>query len=221
MRRVQSQRGNKGRRWAGKPSILEHQNVSRRIRKPTWNSRAVPDEISQNRGAMGWEHDPQGGEWRARFLEGGFFIAAGLSSVVKNGMDHLFGLVKEGREVIENAAIPPLRVGFSEKNETLSQDRVEPALEAGYDAGYDEGMQVDWLTEPEEELPSGESQLALADLPPFSSEQSLPESDILRHSIEWSKMDSQDQEEFGLDEGELEDQAGRLRSMFSNRPPQN
>ena len=211
-RRVQTRRGIKGRHWAGKPSILENQNVSRRTRKTPLVVDAPQKEHTHIGNTNGWGTEYQSGEWRDRFLEGGFFLAAGLSSVVKNGVDHVVSWVKGGREAVESVAIPQIKFGLPDKNESLSPDRVEPELEPG----YDEGQNGEWLLDSEKIQPD---QIAadLAQLQQLPDEPSIPAAELIRDSFEWSKMDSQDQEEFGLGEEELDDQAGALRSLFSNR----
>jgi hypothetical protein len=213
VRRDRSRRSLKGRPWVGKPSILENQTVHRRNKKAAWRTDPVSDGFSNlKNAATGWGADDHGGEWRSRFLEGGFFIAAGLSDVIKNGMDHLLCLVKGGREAVESVNIPPLGSILPDKNEPLYPDRVEPDLEPG----YDEERNSEWLLN-SEEIPVDEDLASQSELQQFSEEPLMPDSKELRESFEWSKMDSQDQEEFGLGDEELEDQAGALRSMFSNR----
>jgi hypothetical protein len=211
-RRDQLKRAVKGRRWAGKASILENQNVHRRNKKTGWSPIATQKEQANSRVDAGWGGESQSGEWRARFLEGGFIIAAGLSDVVKNGMDHLLGLMRGGRDAVENVSIPPINFKLSNENDSLASDRVEPELEPG----YDEGQNGEWLLDSEKIQPD---QIAadLAQLQQLPDEPSIPAAELIRDSFEWSKMDSQDQEEFGLGEEELDDQAGALRSLFSNR----
>jgi hypothetical protein len=202
----QGRRGVQGRRWAGKASVLDNQKVQKR-KKASWGATGpVSEDKASLRGAANWGTEDHSGEWRSRFLEGGFFLAAGLSNVVKNGVDHLVGWVKGGCEAVENVSIPPLGLGLSDDIESLTSDRVEPDLESG----YDEAQGADWLLNHEE------TQIDDSLTSPDDAMLS-PDHDILRDNIEWSKMHSQDQEESGLEEDELYDQAGALRSMFSNR----
>jgi hypothetical protein len=211
-RRDRNNRGVKGRQWGGKPSILDNQNVSRRNKKSSWGAKSLSNNQAGGRIDPGWGGDPHGGEWRTRFLEGSFVIAAGISNVVKNGVDQLTDWVKGGRQAVENVSIPPLKFAQPDQNDSLSPDRVEPEMEPGYDGG---GVEV-WQQDPGEDQ-IDENLMLPEDFQPLSDQKPVTASDLLRDNFEWSKMDSQDQEELGLDEEELVDQAGALRSMFSNR----
>jgi hypothetical protein len=210
-KRKRTRLGNRGRSWAGKPSILENQQVQRRNKKAPWGGNKVSEPKPHLRSGGNWGMESHGGEWRTRFLEGGFVVASGLSNVIKNGVDHLFNWVKGGQEVVENIVSQPLKSNFFDESGDISADRVEPELEPGYDMDQNN----DWLQK-SEETQIGVSQVTPGEFLPFANEQQGANSNT-RDDIEWSKMDSQDQEEFGLDQGELEDQAGALRSMFSNR----
>ena len=212
MRRSQSQRGLKGRRWDGKPSILDNQHVNRRKKKPIWMSNPLPEKKRQNvEYVPGLGSEAYSGEWRARLLDGGFFLAAGLSNVVKNGVDHLVSWVRGGREVVENVQIPQIKLDFLAGEESNQHDRVEPELEPRYDT--DEN--AEWLLEIAASHEN--SQESPVDMVQEPDAKPVTVSDLLRNNFEWSKMDSQDQEEVGLEDEILEDQAGALRSMFSNR----
>ncbi|MBF0447234.1 MAG: hypothetical protein HQL67_03440 [Magnetococcales bacterium] len=221
-RGAQAQRGLRGRPWAGKPSILENQNVCRRDRKSTLAANpSVQNRPRQAKPDQWGGVDPNNSEWRTRFLEGGFVIAAGLSDLVRNTMTHMVELVRGGREVIENVSQAQSKMSPSEKNGLFSSSRVEPDL----GAGFLEPQSSEWSTALESGEYSDFSSMNRGftgfgiDQPEF--EELLPNHpDKIRHTIEWSKMDSQDQEEVGLEEDELYDQAGALRSMFSNRSPE-
>lgn len=211
-RRDDGRRNVKGRRWAGKPSILENQNVSRRHKKNVWSDRLNQNASARDKQAADWGLDDQSGEWRTRFLEGGFILASGLSNVVRNGMDYLSDWVKGGRETEEQVAIPPLEFGQEGQERVFLPERVEPEVESE----YNEGVEVTW--------PSGRSDVVLTQEVcgeydreiPSDAERAVSPPDQLRDNIEWNKINAQDQEELGLGPDELEDQAGALRSMFSN-----
>ncbi len=208
-----SRHGAKGRPWAGKPSVLANQNVKRRNKKVVFKGGGVNDTRARLKGASSWMPESQGGEWRSRFLEGGFFLAAGLSNVVKNGVDHLTGWVKGGREAVENVSIPPLKFGQGDERESHDVDRVEPEMA---DACESENHYEEWSANPSEVV--AEAGMELHDrLEDCIQPSDVTDVDPLRDNIEWHKMHSQEEEEFGLGADELEDQAGALRNMFSNR----
>ncbi|MBF0382875.1 MAG: hypothetical protein HQL69_17780 [Magnetococcales bacterium] len=202
---------NRGRSWAGKPSILKNQQVNRRNKKAVWSGAKAAEPKSNLRSGDSWGTQSYGGEWRTRFLEGGFVVASGLSNMIKSGIDNIFNWFQGGRQAVENAVSQPLRSNFFDDGGDISADRVEPELDPGYDVTQSGYWQQDL-----EETHIVESHVTPGEFLPLANEQQAASSANFRDSIEWNKMDSQDQEESGLDQGELEDQAGALRSMFSN-----
>ncbi|MBF0357391.1 MAG: hypothetical protein HQL70_02215 [Magnetococcales bacterium] len=211
-KRKQSKLNSRGRQWAGKPSILENQHVQRRNKKSGWSGGSHTEFKSGMRSASSWGSEPKGGEWRTRFLEGGFVIAAGLSDVIKNGVGYLFSLVGVGQRGDDDSVVMPGKINLFDENGSILSDRVEPELEPGYDTDQNR----EWL-QSSAEAQTDTTLVSPGEFLPLSVEQPLSNSDLLWDNIEWSKMNSQDQQEIGLGEDELEDQAGALRSMFSNR----
>jgi hypothetical protein len=213
-KRKRGQLSSKGRQWAGKPSILENQHVQRRNKKNGWKGGSHTEHQSSLRNASNWGSEPKGGEWRTRFLEGGFVIAAGLSDVIKNGVGYLFSLVGGDQREIDDATNMPGKINLFDENGSISSDRVEPEVEPGYDTDQN----GEWLRN-SAETQTDISLVSPGEFLPLSVEQPLSNSDLLWDNIESSKMNSQDQQEVGLGDDELEDQAGALRSMFLNRDP--
>ncbi|MBF0428170.1 MAG: hypothetical protein HQL94_04545 [Magnetococcales bacterium] len=175
----------------GRPSVLAQQKVERRVRKKTQESvceertpcvREVP-----RRRAVALSVHPLG----MRLLEGGVVLAAGISLIVKNGISHLAGWIRDGRERVS---------GSDEEKYASWEEDVGEESEEGIWEGGDVERTGNGVTK---SLRVAEN---LSMLPP------LP----LREEVEFNKVQLLDAEEDGLPEEELDDQAGALRARLSD-----
>lgn len=196
-RRISALSKNEGRRRPVKPSVLDNQRVQPRVRNKLVSKKTesnTPRLFSRRSGAA-YQYFARGA------LEKAFLLLAGLSIVIKSGLDFLVDLLLSGRELFVRMKSDDYT--FDEE-EMPEGDRLEPEMDPELDLGADS------VLEPNIDLGTY-----------FENEKSEEDvnwdsrSEVPREDIERSKMTVLENEEEDLPDELLEDQAGALRSLFS------
>lgn len=209
--RITPERGSE--RLGGRPSVLSNQRVLRRSRKLSdgrletvrADRMQVAKEMTRRR--FGASSHPFG----VRLLEGGVFLAAGISLIVKNGIGHIAGWIRDGREMVSGSDAALGYAWAGEENEEGiwdgddGKENSQYATESGWGSDHPESNASDSLVAGSD-LYNKEPDLGFSLVPEAS----------LREEVEIKKVNRLDAEEDGLPAEELDDQAGALRAMFSD-----
>ncbi|MBF0189950.1 MAG: hypothetical protein HQL99_02245 [Magnetococcales bacterium] len=186
-------------------SILANQNIQPRIpgklqglrSEITRNEqRSQTREAVRRRAGVTSANPPIG----VRLFEEGVVIAAGLSLIVKNGISHIAGWIRDGRELVsgygQSRPRPWEREMVEESEEEIWRDEGQTPQGGGLRL-IGRPLEDDFRTEESESL---------------GDHTESP----LRHEVERNKIHSLDAEEEGLSEEQLEDQAGALRARLND-----
>ncbi|MBF0369765.1 MAG: hypothetical protein HQL52_09940 [Magnetococcales bacterium] len=198
MRAVSGPKVGEGRRRSVKSGLLENQKIAKRVRKTplatakaprtTTNTKEAPPAARRAAAPRPTTAPTSRFPWN-RVLEGGFFVVAGLAMGVQKIFSILGGWLRGGYEEIEDLWKSRGNTSIEESGE-----RMEPELEMA----EAERLEPDLGMEEEEEWEGG--------------------FEPLKEDIESAKMAVLDEEEVGLPQEELEDQAARLRAMLTDSP---
>ncbi|MBF0271349.1 MAG: hypothetical protein HQL98_04605 [Magnetococcales bacterium] len=186
----------------GRPSILANQNIQPKKGNRLQEIHLAASRVERSQGRDAVRRRPvvtsPSQPIGVRLFEEGVVIAAGLSLIVKNGISHIAGWIRDGRELVSG----------------YGQSRSQP---------WDREM----VEEPEEEIWRDDAQTmqggALRLIGRPAEDDSLPDESEslcdatespLRQEVERNKVQSLDAEEQGLSEEQLEDQAGALRARL-------
>ncbi len=196
----------------GRPSILDNQKIERK--SPGRLQNIQPETGRTERSTVMRESvrrrptvatNPFG----VRLLEEGVVLAAGLSLILKNGIGHIAGWIRDGREKVSGFGSGP-RPWDHEALDARPWDPEEPV---------EEGDEPIWRGEMEtmDAMPVRMIGRAIP-RDSFQEEESDDASleSPLRQEVERNKVQKLDAEEDGLPDELLEDQAGALRARLTD-----
>ncbi|MBF0165357.1 MAG: hypothetical protein HQM01_12815 [Magnetococcales bacterium] len=193
---------------SGRRSILDNQKIEPRQRVRLNEVRQEGARIEQRAQQVARETQKRrttalaasAGEhpFGVRLLEGGVVLAAGITSMFRDGMDHVVGWIRNGREMV---------VGMTRRRPRPweLEETVEELEESVWhrDEGGEHGGSVRLIGRAEHDEPVEIASGATGLQSP------------LRPEVERTKVQRLDAEEEGLPDDHLEDQIGALRARLS------